>query len=185
MHDFRGRIALARACYSALSGQTKLLLLDSVLEAVDAETDAHIWERAIGKDGILKDCTRVLVTHAAHHLHDVDRVCYMEGGKICQVGSHDELMLVEGQYRRLINEFASRSGNGKRGDGSSTPKGRRVVKEAAVESKVIGTGELTGKEEIRIGRVSGKTYRSFIKYAGWHLWHGLQTRREEFHSLER
>jgi ATP-binding cassette subfamily C (CFTR/MRP) protein 1 len=134
------------------------------LETVDAETDAHIWRRVIGKEGLLKNHARVIVTHAAHHLADVDRVCYMESGQICQIGTHEELMQMDGHYLRLIAEFATSTKQSSATDVETKDSINKVPEKVAS----VGNGRLTDEEAIELGRISGKTYASFIRYAGWH-----------------
>jgi ABC-type multidrug transport system fused ATPase/permease subunit len=141
------------------------LVLDSVLEAVDAHTDAHIWDHVLGQNGILKNHTRILVTHAVHHLSEVDRICYLEGGRLAQIGTHEELLSREGLYQRLIVEFANLSTEKRNG----SPRKYAAPKEVTVSSESDeADGTLVQSEAVGYGRVSGKTYSLFFSYAGIH-----------------
>ncbi|OQV17380.1 putative Canalicular multispecific organic anion transporter 2 [Hypsibius exemplaris] len=52
-------LALARAVYS----NADVYILDDPLSAVDAHVGKHIFENVIGPNGVLKNKTRILVTH--------------------------------------------------------------------------------------------------------------------------
>ena len=76
----KARVALARACYA----KARVVLLDDVLSAVDAEVGAHLMTKCI--EGLLREngATVVLVTHHTHWLKDCDHV-------VCpQRGRHDQ-----------------------------------------------------------------------------------------------
>lgn len=98
----QARVALARAAYS----DADILLLDDPLSAVDAHVDRYLFEELIGPSGLLKDKTRVLVTHAIHHLHQVDHIVVLSDGKIAQQGTYPELMGEEGIFRTLTETWA-------------------------------------------------------------------------------
>ena len=83
----KARVALARAAYS----NKKLFLLDDPLSAVDAHVGKHITDELLGPGGLLKDKTRVLVTHNATVLAMADHVIVLEGGTIKEEGSYEEL----------------------------------------------------------------------------------------------
>ena len=60
------------------------MLLDDTLSAVDAAVGAHIWKECVGPAGLLRDTTRVLVTHAMQYLPE----CAPPGLAAC-VQSHE------------------------------------------------------------------------------------------------
>ena len=66
------RLALARAIYS----RTKIVVLDDVLSALDAKTEAHVNENLLGTNGILRklNSTVVLATHSPRPMAFADRV---------------------------------------------------------------------------------------------------------------
>ena len=72
------RVGLARAAYQ----EAEIVLLDDPLSAVDAHVGKHLFERLIGPGGLLRDRTRILVTHNLGFLHKVDRVLLLEDGAI-------------------------------------------------------------------------------------------------------
>jgi ABC-type nitrate/sulfonate/bicarbonate transport system ATPase subunit len=64
------RVYLARAVYN--SGD--IYLLDDPLSAVDAHVGKHLFDKVIGPKGLLKNKTRLLVTHGVKYLPIVDRI---------------------------------------------------------------------------------------------------------------
>jgi len=72
------RISLARAVYS----NADIYLLDDCLSAVDVHVGSHLTECVLGKQGILADKTRLMVTHNLGVLDTADIVSYMEDGKL-------------------------------------------------------------------------------------------------------
>jgi len=67
---------LARAVYS----DKDLILLDDPISALDGNVKRQIFEKIIM--GLLKDKTRVLVTHAMDFLHLCDKIIVMKEGEI-------------------------------------------------------------------------------------------------------
>lgn len=82
------RVAMARAVYN----NGDVYLLDDPLSAVDAHVGQHIFEHVIGKTGLLKNKTRVLVTHAVKHLPEVDKIVVLKDGQITESGTYKELL---------------------------------------------------------------------------------------------
>uniref|UniRef100_A0A8P4G022 ABC-type glutathione-S-conjugate transporter n=1 Tax=Dicentrarchus labrax TaxID=13489 RepID=A0A8P4G022_DICLA len=107
------RVSLARAVYR----KSDVYLLDDPLSAVDAHVGQHIFERVIGPRGLLKDKTRVLVTHGLSFLSKADLVLVMEQGQISEMGSYMELMDRKGAFAKFIHTF-----NGNQRRESSTPR---------------------------------------------------------------
>ncbi|XP_042345538.1 multidrug resistance-associated protein 1-like [Plectropomus leopardus] len=95
------RVSLARAVYR----KSDVYLLDDPLSAVDAHVGQHIFDRVIGPRGLLKDKTRVLVTHGLSFLSKADLVLVMEEGQISEMGSYTELMDRKGAFARFIHTF--------------------------------------------------------------------------------
>ncbi|MBK1882041.1 ABC transporter ATP-binding protein [Luteolibacter pohnpeiensis] len=90
----RQRVALARA----LLRETPVLLLDDALSAVDAETEATILQALRQRHG---KRTTLVIAHRLSTLSHADRVVVLEHGKVIQQGTHEELVVQEGLYRRL------------------------------------------------------------------------------------
>ncbi|KAF9992335.1 Multidrug resistance-associated protein 1, partial [Entomortierella chlamydospora] len=96
------RVSLARAAYQ----DADIYLLDDPLSAVDAHVDQHLWQNLIGPDGLLKDKTRLLVTHGIHHLEHVDQIVVLKEGTISEEGDYQRLMKARGAFYQLIKEFS-------------------------------------------------------------------------------
>ena len=82
----RQRVSLARAHHF----DRPIVLLDDCLSAVDVDTEQQLLKDLI--DGAWHDRTRLLVTHRLSVLALVDRVMFMEEGRIADVGPFEELM---------------------------------------------------------------------------------------------
>lgn len=96
------RVSLARAAYQ----DADIYLLDDPLSAVDAHVDQHLWTHLIGPDGLLKDKTRILVTHGIHHLENVDQIVVLKDGTISETGEYQQLMKARGAFYQLINDYS-------------------------------------------------------------------------------
>ncbi|KAL6109911.1 abcc6 [Pungitius sinensis] len=112
----RHRVSLARSVYR----RSDVYLLDDPLSAVDAHVGQHIFDRVIGPRGLLKDKTRVLVTHGLSFLSKADLILVMLGGHISEMGSYKDLMDRKGNFAKFIHAFI-----GKRRRGSSASRDKR------------------------------------------------------------
>lgn len=88
------RIAIART----LMNQSKILIFDDSLSAVDTETDQQI-RKALQqrKQGI----TTIIITQRINSAKDADAIFVMEDGRITQSGTHEQLVQEEGLYKRI------------------------------------------------------------------------------------
>uniref|UniRef100_A0A8C1PG59 ABC-type glutathione-S-conjugate transporter n=1 Tax=Cyprinus carpio TaxID=7962 RepID=A0A8C1PG59_CYPCA len=97
------RVSLARAVYR----KADVYLLDDPLSAVDAHVGQHIFNKVIGPKGILRDKTRVLVTHGMSFLPQADLILVLVDGEISERGSYQELLNRNGDFADFIHTFAS------------------------------------------------------------------------------
>ncbi|NWZ27000.1 MRP1 protein, partial [Asarcornis scutulata] len=97
------RVSLARAVYS----NADLYLLDDPLSAVDVHVGKHLFEKLIGPSGLLKNKTRVLVTHNLMLLPHADLIIVMEEGKISEMGTYWELTSKKANFVELIQVFGA------------------------------------------------------------------------------
>uniref|UniRef100_A0A7N8WWT3 Multidrug resistance-associated protein 1 n=1 Tax=Mastacembelus armatus TaxID=205130 RepID=A0A7N8WWT3_9TELE len=97
------RVSLARAVYC----DRAVYLLDDSLSAVDAHVGKHIFDQVIGPQGLLKDKTRVLVTHGLSYLPQVDLILVMVDGEITEMGSYQQLMSREGAFAEFLHTYAN------------------------------------------------------------------------------
>jgi ABC-type bacteriocin/lantibiotic exporter with double-glycine peptidase domain len=89
----RQRIALARA----LVRQPSVLVLDEATSALDTAT-----EREIHANLAALRCTTIAVAHRLSTVAHADLILVMEGGRVVESGSHQELMALGGLYRRSV-----------------------------------------------------------------------------------
>ncbi|CUU60648.1 ATP-binding cassette, subfamily B [Parafrankia irregularis] len=91
----RQRIALARA----LLTDPRVLVLDDATSAVDAHTEERIHD-ALRE--LLPGRTTILIAHRVSTLHLADRIVVIDGGRVVESGTHDELQERSGTYRALL-----------------------------------------------------------------------------------
>ncbi|XP_077172136.1 multidrug resistance-associated protein 1-like isoform X2 [Paroedura picta] len=121
------RVSLARAVYC----NADVYLLDDPLSAVDAHVGKHIFEQVIGPRGLLKDKTRVLVTHGVSYLPLMDTIIVMTEGKISEMGSYQELLEQNMAFAEFLRTYASAEQNAEDGNPNSP---------AAKEGKLLENG---------------------------------------------
>uniref|UniRef100_A0A8C2FCZ3 ATP-binding cassette, sub-family C (CFTR/MRP), member 6a n=1 Tax=Cyprinus carpio TaxID=7962 RepID=A0A8C2FCZ3_CYPCA len=96
------RVSLARAVYR----KADIYLLDDPLSAVDAHVGQHIFENVIGPNGVLKNKTRILVTHGLSFLPQADLILVMEDGEITEMGSYAELLSRKNTFADFVKAFS-------------------------------------------------------------------------------
>lgn len=74
------------------------LVLDEATALLDPRTARHL-ERSM--NAVLEGRTVIAIAHRLHTAHDADRVCVMKDGRIAELGSHDELVALKGEYAAL------------------------------------------------------------------------------------
>lgn len=97
------RIAIAR---TVLSG-APVLLFDDSLSAVDMATDLSIRKRLKSLD---RSQTILLITHRVATAKDADLILVLDGGKIAEAGTHEQLLQKNGIYARIHSIQASLQG---------------------------------------------------------------------------
>jgi ATP-binding cassette, subfamily C, bacterial len=74
------------------------LILDEATALLDPATARHT-ERALA--AVLRGRTVIAIAHRLHTAHDADRVAVMEGGRLTELGTHEELVRAGGAYASL------------------------------------------------------------------------------------
>ncbi|KAK8465074.1 hypothetical protein PHAVU_010G140600 [Phaseolus vulgaris] len=91
------RIQLARAVYN----DADIYLLDDPFSAVDAHTASILFNDCVRT--ALRRKTVILVTHQVEFLSEVDKILVMEGGKISQWGSYEDLLTAGTAFEQLLS----------------------------------------------------------------------------------
>lgn len=93
----RQRLAIARAVLA----DPKLLILDEATSNLDTDSERLIQE-SLGK--LMKGRTSFVIAHRLSTIAGADLICVVEGGRITQTGTHDELMERGGKYRTMVEQ---------------------------------------------------------------------------------
>ena len=89
------RISIARAVLKSPS----ILIFDEATAAVDSETE-HLIQEAI--DRLIAGKTTIMIAHRLSTLRRANRIIVVDGGKIIENGSPEELMAMKGKYYKLV-----------------------------------------------------------------------------------
>jgi ABC-type multidrug transport system fused ATPase/permease subunit len=98
------RVALARALCAVKEG-AGVVLLDEPTAQLDVRGEAEIFERLLAAT---RHCTTIVISHRFSTVRHVDRICVLEKGKVVELGTHAELMALNGRYRTMFDLQAQR-----------------------------------------------------------------------------
>ena len=93
----RQRIAIARTIIK----QPRLLILDEATSALDINNEKNLIKNLIKS---YKDITIIFITHRLSSLRNSDQILLMNDGILAEMGSHDDLMSIEGRYATLYRQ---------------------------------------------------------------------------------
>jgi ATP-binding cassette, subfamily B, multidrug efflux pump len=91
------RIAIARA----LIRNPRILILDDALSSVDTQTEDKILNHL---REVMRGRTTIFISHRVSTVRNADRIAVLHGGRIVELGTHDELIAREGYYTDLYNK---------------------------------------------------------------------------------
>ena len=88
------RLAIARA----VLGNPAVLLLDEATSALDAESEAAVQQ---GLNQAMAGRTVLVIAHRLATVQGADQILVLDGGRVVESGSHQQLMALGGRYREL------------------------------------------------------------------------------------
>lgn len=89
----RQRLLIARA----IAGKPKILMFDEATSALD-----NITQKVVSQSLEKLKCTRIVIAHRLSTIRDCDRIVMLEGGRIAEDGTYDELIAKDGAFAQLV-----------------------------------------------------------------------------------
>jgi ATP-binding cassette subfamily B protein len=98
------RIAIARALAATGRGAS-VLVMDEPTANLDVRAEAEIFDRVLD---LTRGLTTILISHRFSTVRRADSICVLEGGRVVERGTHDELIASGGRYAAMFELQASR-----------------------------------------------------------------------------
>jgi ATP-binding cassette subfamily B protein len=94
------KIAIARAVYR----DAPLLVLDEPTSSLDADSEYEIFSDL---ERIAEGRTLILISHRLAYVRNADQIIVLDGGRVAEKGTHDELMAEKGKYHAMFTKQKS------------------------------------------------------------------------------
>ena len=91
----RQRIAIARA----ILRDPDILILDEATSALDANSEKEVQ---IALDALMRDRSSLIIAHRLSTIKNADQIAVLSGGSILEMGTHDNLVVRSGAYKKLV-----------------------------------------------------------------------------------
>ncbi len=92
----RQRISIARAILK----NPPILILDEATSALDTESERLVQEAL---ENLMKNRTTLVIAHRLSTIKNADLICVMHEGEIVERGTHDQLLTLNGYYKKLVD----------------------------------------------------------------------------------
>lgn len=129
------RIAIARV----LIKKPKIILLDEATSALDSESEVIVQE-ALDKLIQEGNQTIIVIAHRLSTIRNADAIAVVQGGRVSETGTHDELIKRDGAYAGLIAAQSGKAFEASTPSSSQAPSRRTSSAESDAESVVDEEG---------------------------------------------
>ncbi|ORY27634.1 P-loop containing nucleoside triphosphate hydrolase protein [Naematelia encephala] len=155
------RVALARAVY----GKFDTLILDDPFSALDADTEAHVFNALLGPRGLLNGKPVILATNQVYRLSASSCVTVLSDGEAVEHGPYTDLLAHEnGVMAALVRDFvAGEKKKAKEGSETGEDGEEREIKDSLDEPVVKGEKK---ENEGKQGKVAWSTYLLYVRGMG-------------------